>query len=173
MPDQTPNLNDLIRQAVQQQQEKVANDIVETQIKIISASFDKAVTYTNVIIIGGYAGFFGLWTLTKQHLTAAQARWSALFMLLSVCTFVFFEVYKMVVTTKALHERAKILEDPDAKTNPKVLLEKLREYEQSYKRTNVSFIRAWWINVVIAVTTALVAVGILLFSFVCGLLGAA
>ena len=173
MPEQTPNLNDLVRHAAQEQQEKVANEIIETQIKIISATYDKAVSYTNLIVIGGYAGFFGLWSLTKQYLTATQARWAALLMLVSVCIFVFFEVYKMVATTKALLDRAKILEDPEAKTNPTTLLDKLREYEQAYKRHNVSFIRVWWVNVIVAVATALAAIGILLFSFVCGLLGTA
>jgi len=171
MPEQTPNMNDLIRQLAQQQQEKLANDIIESQIKIVSASYDKAVTYTNIVVIGGYASFFGLWSLTKQYLTATQALWAALIMLASVCTFVFFEVYKMIITTRALLDRAKIFEDPVAKTDPKVLLDKLREFEQSYKRHNVLFIRIWWINVIVAVATALVAIGILVFSFVYGLLG--
>jgi uncharacterized membrane protein (DUF2068 family) len=126
MPENTPDLNDPIRLAAQQQQEKAVNDIVETQIKIVSATFDKAVAYTNVIVIGGYAAFFGLWSLTKQYMTAMQARWAALLMLLSASTFVFFEVYKMIVTTKALHDRAKLLEDPYAKVNPRVLLGKLQ-----------------------------------------------
>lgn len=162
----------LAKQAEQQQREKLANDIIETQIKIISAVYDKAVAYTNIVIIGGYAGFFGLWTLTKQYLTAAQARWSALFMLTSASIFIFFEVYKMVITTKkVLLPWAKILEDPDDRTNPDMLLDKLHKYEQSLKRNNLPFIRIWWIHVAVAVVTALIAVSILLFSFVCGLLG--
>ena len=89
--------DDLMRLVNQQQQEQVAKDIIESHIKILSASYDKAVTYTNVIVIGGYASFFGLWSVSKPYLSAVQARWAALIMLLSVSTFVFFEVYKMVV----------------------------------------------------------------------------
>lgn len=170
MPGQPSNLNDLARLLEEQQQRKIANDIIETNIKIVSATYDKAVAYTNVIIIGGYAGFFGLWSLTKGYLTATQARWSALIMLVSVCTFVFFEVYKMIFTATALFRQAKILEDPIARINSKVLLDKLSEFELAYKRHNVSFIRIWRINVILAVVTALVAVGIMLVSFVHGLL---
>ncbi len=78
----------------------------------------------------------------------------------------------MVVSANTLRDRAKILEDPEAQINPDVLLNKLREFDQSLKRRNVSFIRVWRINVIVAVATALVAVGILLASFICGLLGA-
>ncbi|HMJ50395.1 MAG TPA: hypothetical protein VK440_07510 [Burkholderiales bacterium] len=155
MPEQPPNLN---------------NDIIERQIKIVSAMYDKAVAYTNVIVIAGYAGFFGLWALTKQYLTSTQARLAALFMLASICAFVFFEVYKMVVSTRELLYRAKMFNDPLVKNDPIIFSEKLREYEQNEKRHNVSFIWIWRIQIIIAVATALIAIGILGFSFVCGLI---
>ena len=75
----------------------------------------------------------------------------------------------MVVTTKELHDHAKILEHPEARTNPNVLLDKLREYEQNCKRHNITFIRIWRINVIVAVVTAVVAVSILGFNFMRGL----
>jgi uncharacterized membrane protein (DUF2068 family) len=102
-------INDMMRVVAHQQQEKVAAEIIESQIKIVSASYDKAVAYTNLIILGGYASFFGLWHLTKDYIGFKQALWAALLMLVSVCVFVFFEVYKMTVTTIGIHKQAKIL----------------------------------------------------------------
>jgi hypothetical protein len=169
MQKENPSRDDLMRLLEQQQQERVAKDIIEMHIKILSASYDKAVTYTNVIIIGGYASFFGLWSLSKPYLSAVQARWAALIMLLSVSTFVFFEVYKMMVTTREQHNYAQILKNPEARTNPNVWLARLQEYEQNCKRQNITFIRIWGINVIVAVVTAAVAVGILGFGLVCGL----
>lgn len=49
--------DDLVRLMRQQEQERVAKTIIESHVKILSAGYDKAVTYTNVIVIGGYASF--------------------------------------------------------------------------------------------------------------------
>lgn len=165
-------MKDLVEKLAADQQKKVASDIVETEVKILSALYDKAAAYTNVIVIGGYASFFGLWQLTKPYLSPSQARWSALIMLVSVCCFVFFEVYKMVVTTARLAGRARNLEDPRFKTDLRFALDQLREYEQAVKRDNVTFIRVWKVNVVACVFGALIAVGILCYSFILGLLAA-
>mgnify|MGYP001260409379 FL=1 len=164
------NHDDLVRLMKHQEQERVAKAIIESHVKILSAGYDKAVTYTNVIVIGGYASFFGLWSVSKPYLSAVQARWAGLIMLLSVSTFVFFEVYKMVVTTRELHKRTQILQNPEAQDNPTIWLAKLEEYEQNCRRENIAFIRIWGANVIVAVVSAVVAVGILGFSFVNGLL---
>jgi hypothetical protein len=71
MTEQT--LQDVIRQTEEKQQKDVAEKIIEAQIKIITASYDRAVAYTNVIVVAGYAAFFGLWTLTKPYLCKTQA----------------------------------------------------------------------------------------------------
>jgi len=169
MQKENPSGYDLMRLLEQQQQERVAKDIIESHVKILSAGYDKAVTYTNVIVIGGYASFFGLWSLSKPYLSAFQARWAAPIMLLSVTTFVLFEVYKMTVTTREQHSYAQILHNPEAQTNPNVLLTKLCEYEQNCRRQNITFIGVWRVNVIVAVVTAITAVGILGFGLVRGL----
>ncbi len=109
MTDPTPQ--EMMRRAAEKEQREIGEKIVETQIKIVTASCDKAVAYTNVIVVAGYAGFFGLWTLTKAYLSKCQALWAALFMLVSAATFVFFEVYKMTFTTRSLARQTRTLSE--------------------------------------------------------------
>src|SRR5688572_20847673 len=94
--------SDVIRAAAAKEDAAAGEKIIETQIKIITASYDKAAAYTNLIVVAGYAAFFGLWTLTKPYLPRELALWAALLMLLSAATFVVFEVYKMNVTSRDL-----------------------------------------------------------------------
>lgn len=166
----TPDLSRLAETLAQQERDRISREIVETQIKIVSALYDKAVAYTNVIILGGYASFFGLWSLTKPYLPPALARLAALLMLLSVLTFVLFEVFKMVVTTRSLHRQSLILSDPEGINDPSILLRRLQEFSQAERKTSIRFVKVWVANVAIAVSTGLTAAGILLYCFVSGLI---
>ena len=74
--------------------------IQDYQIKLLSALFDKATAYANLIIMAGYAGFFGLWSFTKDKLTPMQVFWSALFITISASVFVIFETFKIPFPVK-------------------------------------------------------------------------
>ncbi len=76
------------------------NLIFERQKELITHSMSNAMAYTNLVIVGGYASFFGLWSLTKEHLLKEQIFWSASFIFLSVVSFVLFEIYKMYINGK-------------------------------------------------------------------------
>lgn len=158
------------RELLQQQQEKAERDLVDREIKVLSASFDKAVAYTNVIVIAGYGGFFGLWSLTRGYLTATEARYAGLSMLASASIFVGFEVFKMIGATFMLRKRAEILQNPKAKTDRKELAKRLDEHEKQFEYWNVYVMRAWWIQVIGAVIPALLGIGILYSGLVRGLL---
>ncbi len=45
------------------------NQIFERQKELITHVMGQAMVYTNLIIVGGYASFFGLWSLTREHLS--------------------------------------------------------------------------------------------------------
>jgi hypothetical protein len=165
-----PTLQDVIRQATEKQQKEVGEKIIETQIKIITASYDKAVAYTNVIVVAGYAAFFGLWTLTKPHLSKPQALWAALFMCVSAATFVFFEVYKMAFTAQSLHSKYLTLSERLKGNTAQEVLAELQKLEDEGKKAALRFLPVWRICLLISVVTGLVGVGILAFAFVYALL---
>lgn len=139
-----PNTLKILELLTQQQREKDGKEFIETQIKVLSATFDKAVQYTNLVIVAGYGGFFGLWALTKEYLTPTGVRSAALWMLGSGTIFVAFEVFKMIGTGIMLIKWAKRFEDPKVKGDLEEIKKRLAEQDKTFERWNTSLIRAWW-----------------------------
>lgn len=154
----------------QSERARVASDILEMQIKISGALYDKAAAYTNLIIIGGYAGYFGLWQLTKDHLSKQQSLWSALLVLASLFVFIVFEVIKMVITSRAMVAHAKVLRSPAVRDDPDELLKQLKRSQLITDREAAGLVRLWYPSIIFCLVAALVGAGVLAYAFVRGLL---
>lgn len=155
------------RELDEQQRRK---ELLEHQTKLYGAMYDKAGTYTNLITALGYAGFFGLWSLTKPYLTERQALWTASFMLVSLAVFVLFEVYKAAVTGVATQRRAKVLFDADPEPDIETLVSRFQDLELENTKDVLRVSRIWPFAWGTAVIFGFAAIGTLLFSFVCGLM---
>lgn len=159
-------LSELLRQASQKERERVAKEIVDTQIKILTALYDKAIAYTNVVIIGGYASFFGMWSFTKDYLSTWQAVWSALMMSVSIVIFVSFEIVKMTFTSRSLLARGRAMGDPAATQDPNEILARLRDFDLQSQRETIRFGKFWTYTLVVTVSPAVVAIAILFYGFI-------
>ncbi len=164
-----PSLRESFTANANQEKERLAEKIAEAQERLMTVSYDKAATYTTVIIFGGYAGFFAVWQLTKEYLSKPQALWSALFIVISLLTFVMFEVAKMVVVTRSVLAGLKPLQKPEVKRDPQKLLAALQNLDMVQSRRSRGFIVVWAVNVAICVLSALGGVGVLVYSFISGL----
>jgi hypothetical protein len=106
----------------------------------------------------------------EEYLSKDQALWSALLIMLSLLSFILFEVYKMVlITTRVLAQR-KVLENPAVRSNPHRLLAALQEMERAQKPSNRAFIVVWAVIVTIALAGALGGTGVLAYAFIQGLM---
>jgi hypothetical protein len=76
-------------------QRKMAADYRNTIVEIQSKLFDKSSAYANLIMVGGYAGAFTIWSYTKTSLTQRSNVVTALLLGFSLSVFILFEVYKM------------------------------------------------------------------------------
>ncbi len=150
----------------------MAKEIVDTQIKILGALYDKSISYTNLIIVAGYASFFAIWSFTKEYLSPRQVLWAALLMSVSIVTFVFFEIIKMTVTSRSLLARSKAVSDPAAANDPQRILGNLREFELQSQRDIVWFGKFWICALVVCVSTAVLAIAILFSAFISSLIQA-
>ena len=168
---QPTNLADVIKYIGIQQQEKMANRIAEAQQKLVNVSYDKAATYTTVIIFGGYAGFFGIWQLTKEYLSKDQALWSALLILASLLSFVLFEVIKMILVTKSVMGKANILRNPTVRNDPQKLLKALNDLDEAQHEGIWGFMVVWAVTVFISLSGAVGGASILGYAFISGLAG--
>jgi hypothetical protein len=128
---QPTNLPEVIEYIAKQQQEKLASDIAEAQQKLITVSYDRAASYTTVIIFGGYAGFFAICHLSKEYLSKDQTLWSALLIMISLLSFVLFEVLKMILVTRSVFAKVAVLRRPAVQADPQRLLQELKALEES------------------------------------------
>jgi len=167
---QPQNLPELIQQVAKREHERQASELADTQIKLLTAVFDKSTAYTNLMIIAGYAGFFSLWQITKDYLSKPQVLWSALLVFISLISFVLFEVTKMIVIQQDISSKAKALQLPEVRQNPQVLVKRLEEIGNTHERINFKFMRYWVVTMVVTLSCGLSGAGILAFAFISGLI---
>ena len=67
-------------------------NFVKSQLQL----FESAQAYSNAII-AGYAGFFGIWSLTKNNLTKNTVDVVAILIGLSLFIYVSWEIYGMIL----------------------------------------------------------------------------
>lgn len=152
--------------ARQRQQQAAAEKMVETLVKILSSSYDKAIAYNNVVIVAGYATFFALWGATKPALTQWVSITSALLMVSSATVFVLFELFKMVQSSRTFLRLHSIAGDDNARKDPEVFQSKVKAFEASQRMDSLSFLRVWVVVLGFTVSTAVVAIAFLVYNYV-------
>lgn len=163
------NLAEVIQHIAKQEREKLAAQILEGYQKLITVSYDKAASYTTVIIFGGYAGFFAIWQLTREYLSKEQALWSALLIMISMLSFVLFEVAKMIIVSRTIFAQLAVLRVPEVRADPHRALKAINDLEESQRAGLGWFIKFWALAVFVALSGALSAAGILGYAFISGL----
>jgi hypothetical protein len=158
-----------IQEAQVREQRRVASALIEAQVKVLAATFDKSAAYTNLIVLAAYAGFFGLWQLTKDYLSKEVALWSALLMLISVFVFVVFEIVKMIFFQYNFMERRKALKSPEVQQSPERFLKVWSELEAVYEQTMLHLMTFWNIAFFTAIATGMGATALLGYGFIAGL----
>jgi hypothetical protein len=140
----------------------IAAKQLEQLTKVLTAAYDKAIAYTDLILVAGYASFFALWSATKPVLSERLAIAACLSMLISAATFVFFEVYKAIHTSRFMTRNQQLLVEPD----PRKLQANLKAYEQNEGKQALQFVRVWAVVLAISIPTAVLAVLLLGYCFV-------
>ncbi len=138
---------------------------IEILIRILSAVFDKALAYTNVILIAGYVAFFTVWGNVKSLLSPTEMRLTALSVTISLLVFVAWEVTKMILSSRNLKGLLEVVN-----STPQDFDSKLRRQQERERRFNIRFLRFWPVVLVFTILPALVGVIVLIWTFVRGLL---
>jgi hypothetical protein len=161
------NLRLAFNRHIEEHENAELNAAIERQkdemAKMLSITFDKGMAYTNLIILGGYAGAFTIWNFTKDSLHERAEIWVAMLLCISLLTFISFEVFKMIYgVTDALQARNLIVKQLPAN-------EFLKEFEDLRNSGNRKGMRVmlpvWVVQLSIAVASALAEFGILLYNF--------
>ncbi|MEY4713332.1 MAG: hypothetical protein RIS88_2782 [Pseudomonadota bacterium] len=163
------NVHELIRRARAEEDERRAAKVAEAQLKLLTVAFDKATAYTNMLILAGYAGFFGLWQLSKDYLTHKQTLAAALLALASLTVFVLFEVSKMVIVHMRILKQTRILTAPSTSSSRETYVAALEKLASAHDSVSYWDKASWFATLVVTTVTGLAAVGVLGYSFATGL----
>lgn len=162
-------LQTAIAESAAAREKEVVEAIIDAQIRILSAAYEKAIAYTNLIVLAGYASFFGLWQLTKADITKSQSMWAALCILLSALVFVIFEVTKMYVSSRTLLGLNKAISNPTIVNSAALLLAEIDKVGKSERRVTVVFGYWWHFTLGFTILTGLAGAGILAYAFISAL----
>ncbi len=139
---------------------KELQEFIQKQKELIISNYEQGKSYSNIIMLGGYAGLFAIWNFTKEYLEKWQSISIGLLTLFSVLIFVLFEIYggwirstQTLNLLKQLQKAEKLGSFPD-------------DYgKQELKRLEV-LAKIWPFFFFSALGTALLASFILMWAFV-------
>jgi hypothetical protein len=152
-----------ILQCMQVQQEsellRQREETIQVLIQVMSASYDKSVSYTNLFMIGGYASFFAVWAKMYDQFSKFYMGLAGVLMFISLSVFIVWELYKMIFYSTKLRELHKILEEKD----PNIFHAKLNQQQINEKKRSLEQVKIWWLVLVVTIIPALSAAGILIY----------
>lgn len=150
-------------------QQKLAAEFRNSIVDIQSKLFDKSAAYSNLIMVGGYAGAFTIWSYTKGELSHKGNVATALLLGLSLSVFIFFEIHKMVKSVLHYNEVRYLLNE----TLP--LPEFFEKLNAIQKRNASRMLREGTVAaaacLAIGGVTSVAALAILFYNFLAVLLG--
>lgn len=146
-----------------EQTRMINSETMRNAKELLAHTYASANAYTNLIIAAGYVGFFTLWSSLIDKISMWAIASSGALILISLLTFISFELYKMVSKALAIKQLHGKLQNPHANT-----LEDLRDMEKKYALKH-SKIWIWFL--VPIVSTGLLAGLVLLTAFIIEFVG--
>jgi hypothetical protein len=135
-------------------------ELIDAQKELLAHAYGQAQAYTNVLLLAGYAGFFGIWSFLSPTLSKGQILWSAFLVSISLATFIVWEVVQSYFRSRSLLGLARAIEVPD------LVSERLAQYWRNEQNRTIAQGRAWVVAFGISVVTGLLGVLVLLWAFV-------
>lgn len=141
----------------QQHTRMMNNENINVAKEIFTHAYGKASSYSNLIIVAGYVGFFSFWASLKKDLPEWAILASGFCILLSLLIFIGFELYKMVSISIKMNRISTRLNKPGQQT--------LSEIQAIESEGALSAARIWVFTVIPTIFFGLSAGLILLFCF--------
>ena len=157
-----------IQKAVAAQAEREAERVRDALIEANSKTFDKAQSYTTVIIAGAYVGMFSVWSSSKDALSSKGSTAIALCLTFSLTFFVLYEVLGIALRTFSFlrfrHELAgaKKIED---------LASLIKQQQTREAKSGHFFIPLYALSLALTLLPALIASGLLIYNTAAKLVG--
>ena len=158
-------MDEAIRKAAQRAAEEQHNKMIEALTAVYKGMYDSAATYVNIIMLGGYAGAFAVWSLAGDALSVEQRSWAGLWLIISLAVFVLWEVAKMIVLGVLAIQFQRL-----AATKVGDLPKQIGRYQKAQDQWMMKFHFTWAVFVLpVAIFTGLAGGGVLVHAFVTNL----
>ncbi len=128
--------------------------------------FEKAQAYTNAILLAGYAGVFGLWTFSKNYMTAFASNLTVILAGISLLLFITWEIFQMVKRSYAMANFVRLVNK-----TPQEFFELLSKQEAHNREASGRSMLIWKVVLVPTIFCAYAAALLLLYSAARNLFG--
>lgn len=132
--------------------------------EILAQAYGQASSYSNLIIIAGYVGFYSMWSSVRADMPQTAMLAAGLLVTVSALFFVAFEVYKMIRTSLHFRTLVKLLNEGGS-----FALGRAQSKEQEF---SLQLAKGWVVALVFTVIPGFAAAAILIVCFGQKLVGA-
>lgn len=155
-------VNALAKEAAERRKREILEDVIEIQTRL----YEKASSYTNLVISVGYAGFYTTWAFLKDSLPREEMVLAALSMAVSIAFFILWEVFKALATTYKVNLGISDL----SKSPPEEIEQKISLYWKRHRELSQEFMGIWRIIIYLVILPALFGIFILFKCLIMDLL---
>lgn len=134
--DRDNKLAESITSIIRQQTISGQLSTLQQQKEILAHLFDKSSSYTNLVMLGGYAALFAIWQLMKSQLSYGKETLIAILLISSIILFAGFEVIKMISQAFFLRRLNMIIES-NASQNERLQWWSIAFQDNSVKQTKI------------------------------------
>lgn len=143
--------------------EKAFQNLLQKQKEVIQSSYEHAKQYSNIVVLGGYAGLFAIWNFSKEALESWQVLAVGLCALISLVIYIVFELYgAWLRTTQVANQMNELIQAEQLQKFPE-------EYGKGELERSTRFMAKWPYFFFSSVGFALLAASLLIYSFIAGL----
>ncbi|MEP9352913.1 hypothetical protein ABLE93_04855 [Xanthobacter sp. KR7-65] len=143
-------------------------EAIEAIVEIQGKLYERAAAYMNLMLLGGYAGAFTIWSNTANNLSERANIAVGLSLGISISTYIFFEVYKMIVTSFRFIRMRKLV---NSDLPPEDFLKRTLALYKREVKPDPAFIPVWMGAVFVALTGAVAAFILLFYNYLSILVG--
>ncbi|MGO9772090.1 MAG: hypothetical protein ACLPSW_21590, partial [Roseiarcus sp.] len=138
------------------------DNIVKAQLQL----FERGQAFSNAMILAGYAGIFGLWSLTRGTLTANTIETVAILIGVSLIIYVSWEIYGMILRANSGFRFQKLIGK-----QPEEFFKLAAEYDIDQRAIGARAAVHWRFAVIPSIILAYAGALILIYNFTANLLG--
>ena len=157
-------MNEIAKMLTTNAEKSVHEQTVALYSDLLTTMYDKTTAYLNAITVGGYAAFFGLWSLLGSDLPPKQRFWSALLIGVSVLFFVGFEIVKAAILHWQMRHMMRISQTPFEPLNTQ-LQKRKAQYDQAHRKMQKIAVGIWFFVFPATIITGLGGALVMLYAF--------